>query len=79
MSLRNVELFGPLNFIFDLSLEKGILPDDLKIVRVTPVFKGGGRSELGHFRLISKLPCFSKTLESTMFNCSHKYLFHFDI
>ena len=31
--------------MFDLSLEKEILPGDLKIVRFTPVFKGGDHSE----------------------------------
>ena len=32
-------------FVFDISLEKEILPDDLQIVRVTPVFKGGDHSD----------------------------------
>ena len=32
-------------FIFDLSPEKEMLSDDSKIVRVTPVFKGGDCSE----------------------------------
>ena len=35
------ELYVSLKFIFDLSPEKEMLPDDSKIVRVTPVFKGG--------------------------------------
>ena len=33
------ELYDPLKFIFELSLEKGIFPDDLKIARLTPVLK----------------------------------------
>ena len=47
------ELYDPLKFIFDLSLGKGIFPDDLKIARVTPVFKAGDRSKLGHQSPIS--------------------------
>ena len=39
------ELCVSLKFKFDLSPEKEMLPDDSKIVRVTPVFKGGDRSE----------------------------------
>ena len=52
------ELCGTSKFKFDLSLEKGIFPDDLKIARVPPIFKGRDRSELEHFRPISVFPCF---------------------
>ena len=57
------ELYDPLKFIFELSLEKRIFPDDLKIAKVTPVFKGGDCSKLRNYRSISVLPCFSKILE----------------
>ena len=40
------ELYDLLKCLFELSLKKGIFPDDLKIARVTPVFKGGDRSKL---------------------------------
>ena len=56
----------PLMHIFKLSLEKGIFPDDLKIARVTPIFKAGDESEMGNYRPISVLPCFSKILERIM-------------
>ena len=39
------ELYDPLKFIFDLSLEKRIFPDDLKIARFNPVFIGGDHSK----------------------------------
>ena len=42
------ELCSSLKFIFDLSPEKEMLPDDLKIFRLTPVFKDGDRSEEGY-------------------------------
>ena len=50
------ELSDPLKFIFDLSLEKRIFPDDLKIARINPVFIGGDRSKLGSYRPLSVLP-----------------------
>ena len=68
------EPYDPLKFIFELSLEKGIFPDDLKIARVTPIFKGGNLSNLGHYRPISVLPCFSKIPEPIMHNRIYKYL-----
>ena len=51
------ELCDPLKFVFDLSLEKRIFPDDLKIARINPVFIGGDRSKLGNYRPLSVLPC----------------------
>ena len=68
------ELYDPLKFNFKLSLEKEIFPDDLKIARVTPVFKGGDSSKLGNYRPTSVLPCFSKLLERIMYNYFYKYL-----
>ena len=37
------ELSESLEFTFDLSLEKMMFPDDLKVARFNPVFKGGDR------------------------------------
>ena len=51
------ELSDPLKFIFDLSLEKRIFPDDLKIARINPVFIGGDHSKLGSYIPLSVLPC----------------------
>ena len=51
-------LIKPLMYIFNLSLAKGIFPDDLKIARVTLVFKAGNENEVGNYRSISILPCF---------------------
>ena len=34
-------VFEPMRYIFNLSIEKGIFPDQLKIAKVTPLFKKG--------------------------------------
>ena len=39
-------LHKPLLHVFNLSIVKGTFPDDLKIARVTPVFKGGYEKDL---------------------------------
>ena len=67
-------LHKPLLHVFNLSRIKGICPDDLKIARVTPVFKGGDDKELGNYRPISVLPCFSKILERIMYNRLYNHL-----
>ena len=65
-------LHKPLLHILHLSLQTGIFPDKLKIARVTPLFQGGENYELGNYRPISVLPCFSKILEKIL--CLYKYL-----
>ena len=54
---------GPLTCIINKSLATGVVPDDWKCARVTPLFKGGKRCELDNYRPISVLPAASKLLE----------------
>ena len=61
-------------YVFNMSLAKGIFPDDLGIARVTPVFKAGNENEVGNYRPMSVLPCFSKILQRIMYNRLFKYL-----
>ena len=67
-------LCKPLIYLFQLSLEKGVFPDDLKIAKVTPTCKAGDNSGISNYRLKSVLPCFSKILELLMYNHLYKYL-----
>ena len=67
-------LLKPLMFIFNLSLQKGSFSDELKIAKVTSVFRADHVNELGNYRPISVLPCFSKILERIMYNRLFKYL-----
>ena len=61
-------LLKPLMFIFNLSLQKGSFPEELKIAEADDV------NELGNYRPISVLPCFSKILARIMYNRLFKYL-----
>ena len=67
-------LCEPLKYLFNLSIKKGVFPDDLKIARVTPDCKGEDSSNVSNYGPISVLPCFSKILERIMFNRLYKYL-----
>ena len=53
---------------------KGIFPGDLKIAKVTPIYKADNSSNVSNYRPISQLPCFSKMLERIMCNRLQKYL-----
>ena len=57
-----------------MSLQLGVFPEEMKIARVTTIFKGGEVSDLGNYHPISVLCCFSKILEKIMYNCLYKHL-----
>ena len=56
-------IFEPLRYICNLSIEKRIFPDQLKIAKVTSLFKKGDNVLIDNYRSISVLPSFSKNLE----------------
>ena len=67
-------LYKPLLHIFNLSIQTGIFPDELKIASVTPIFKGSENWNLIIYRPMSVLSRFSKILERIIYNCLYKYL-----
>ena len=64
----------PLLHIFNVSLQNRTFPDESKLARVTPLLENGSDSDLGNYRPISVLPCFSKILEKIMYNRLYKHL-----
>ena len=65
---------SPLTHIINLSIIHGIVPDELKIARVVPIFKSGDKALFSNYRPISVLPCFSKFLERIIYNRIINYL-----
>ena len=73
--------------IFHLSIKTGIYPDELKIARVTPIFKSGDKTECTNYRPISVLSIFDNVFERILkkrmveylekFNILYKYQFGF--
>ena len=53
----------PLTPIFSLTFSTGVIPDDLKVAFITPIFKGNHSMKFENYRPISVLVCFSKLLE----------------
>ena len=41
----------PLIYLFQLSLKKRVFPDDLKIAKVTPIYKAGDSSDISNYRI----------------------------
>ena len=68
------ELCEPLKNLVNLSIVKRVFPDDLKIAKVTPIYKTDNSSNISNYRPISVLPCSSKMVERIMCNRLQKYL-----
>ena len=58
----------PLAHIINLSIAHGIVPDQMKIARVVPLFKAEDPSLFTNYRPVSILPSFSKFLERIIYN-----------
>ena len=67
------EISLPLTLIINNSLSSGIVPDDMKLAKVVPLFKSKNKQLFTNYRPISLLPVFSKILEKVV----HKRLYSF--
>ena len=60
--------------IFKMCLKQGWVPDELKVVRVNPIYKSGSKDDLSNYRPISILPICSKILEKIVHKQLYKYV-----
>ena len=57
---KSSDIVAPfLKILFNACLQRGIFPDCFKLAQVSPLFKGGDRTNLGSYRPISLLPAVS--------------------
>ena len=52
------KLCEPLKYLFNLLIVKGIFPDDVKIVKVTLIYKADNSSNVSNYRPISAVVFF---------------------
>lgn len=64
----------PLTHVFNRSFSEGIVPSQLKIAKIIPIFKAGDPLLMDNYRPISLLSTFSKILEKIMCNRLVKFL-----
>ena len=69
----------PVRYIFSNSLTQEIFPEDTKIARITPIYKGGDNENVVNYRPISVLPCFFKILEIIMYSRLCLYLIEINL
>lgn len=64
----HLPLLSPLVHLLNLSLNQGVFPDELKLAKVIPLFKGGDMSIFNNYRPISVLSVLSKVFERIFYN-----------
>ena len=71
----SVHLIAPvLMDIFNLSISTKIFPEDLKVLKVVPVYKSGERENLNNYRPISVLPTIARVFEKLLYGQLCSYL-----
>lgn len=60
-------LSRPLEIVFNHTFSTGIVPNNLKIANIIPIFKKGLQTSLNNYRPISLLSIFNKLLEKLMY------------
>ena len=83
-SSRFIKLSAPLlvpalEIFFNLSLYTGVYPNNLKIAKVTPIFKKGDPASVNNYRPISILSTINKIFEKILYNRLTKYINDFQL
>ena len=58
----------PLSIIFNMSISTDIVPNELKVAKVVPIYKKENPEMFSNYQPVSVLPYFSKILERLVFN-----------
>ena len=77
IKLASRHICESLTFIFNQSVQQGIVPDILKISKVMPIDKGGEATDPTNYRPISTLSTFTQILEKLIHK--QKILFQFQL
>ena len=74
----SVHLVAPILMdIFNLSISTNkIFPEDLKVLKVVPVYKSGERESLNNYRPIAVLPTIARVFEKLLYGQLYSYLMH---
>jgi Reverse transcriptase (RNA-dependent DNA polymerase) len=74
VKLSLTAIAAPLTNIINSSFSTGVVPNQLKIAKVIPIYKSGDKTKINNYRPISVLPFFSKIFEKLMYNRVTDYL-----
>lgn len=75
VKLLEENLCKPLAYIFNLCIENGVYPKELKKATITPIYKNKGElSDPNNYRPISLLPTFNKIFEKCLYDRLYSFV-----
>ena len=74
LKIAKAELLRPITFLINQMIHTRTYPQQLKIAKVTPIFKANNKEQFSNYRPISLLPSISKIFESVIYQQLIKYL-----
>ena len=60
----------PLHYIYNISLQSGVFPEEMNIASVTPIFKGGEVSDLGKLFYVASLKSRKNYVQLSLQTCT---------
>ena len=66
----------PLTHVINKSLKEGVIPSELKLAKVVPIFKAGATNKITNYGPISVLSFFSKVFEKIIYHKLIEFLDH---
>ena len=60
--------------VLNLSLSQGVLPSELKVARVIPIYKGEDAMKINNYTPVSILPLFSKIFKRVVYDRINKFI-----
>lgn len=73
VKLHSFPLCKTIMYLFNMALEQGKFPENLKVAKIIPIHKGGKRDDPSNYRPISLLPTIGKIMEKLIYARLHKY------
>ena len=74
LKIAKAELLRPITFLINQMIHTGTYPQQLKIAKLTPIFKANDKEQFSNYRPILLLPSISKIFESVIYQQLTKYL-----
>ena len=68
------DFIEPLKYIFNLSLEQSVVPDQMKVAKVVPIYKKENTQIASNYHPISLLSIFNKLLEQIIYKCIYYFV-----
>lgn len=74
---RSSQILGPkLSQYYNILMQKGIFPNELKVGKITPIYKKGNEEKLENYRPVSTLPLFGKIFEKIIYKRLYSFLIY---